>query len=62
MSGTRVAFVDNQFADALRRGSRKAGSGETSRRCACPFSVLMVLFGIAKGLRQWAPRMVPVLY
>lgn len=52
-------FVDNQFADALRRGSRKGWFWRNVEAVCLPlFSVLMVLFGIAKlaevmGAPEW---------
>ena len=52
-------FVDNQFADLLRLGSRKGWFWRNIEAVCLPiFSVLMVLFGIAKlaeamGAPEW---------
>ena len=52
-------FVDNRFADLLRRGSRKGWFWRNVEAVCLPiFSVVMVLFGIAKlaeamGAPEW---------
>ena len=52
-------FVDNNFADQLRRGSRKGWFWRNIEAVCLPiFSVLMVLFGIAMlaeamGAPEW---------